>query len=75
MKSDGGTAWEQARNRQMANPHPLRSVATQFKPGQSGNPSGRPQGEAEFRAWLRDWCNGEEGKAHILARIKAAIGS
>ena len=27
----------------MASPHPHLSVATQWKPGQSGNPSGRPR--------------------------------
>lgn len=42
------------------NVDPMVGKATQFKPGQSGNPAGRPPGVKRLSTWIREMLNDEE---------------
>jgi|ERR1700761_563618 len=61
------------------------SKATQFKPGQSGNPAGMPKGIKHISTWINQMLNDPEFTTHILegyqlkeykgAPLKAIIGT
>lgn len=40
--------------------------ATQFKPGQSGNPAGRPKGYKHINTWIQELVSDEEFEAVIV---------
>lgn len=42
------------------------NTATQFKPGQSGNPAGKPKGALHITTWIQNLLNDEEFEANIL---------
>lgn len=44
---------------------PFPNKATQFKPGESGNPAGKPKGSKHINTWVQELLHDEEFEAWI----------